>query len=59
MTRNRFNGKSIKTPLKNKCIPKSLTPRKEWTFVLEALCEIEKSRCMLTLGPKKNSLNYD
>lgn len=25
-----------------------LTPREEWTFVLEALGEIEESRCLLT-----------
>lgn len=26
---------------------KMLTPREKWTFVLEALCEVEKSRSML------------
>lgn len=30
------------------------TPRKKWTFILEALCEIEKSMCMLAMRPEKN-----
>lgn len=52
MTRNKFYGKLIKNPSRTECKCKTLTPRKERTFILEALCEIEKPRCMLTLGPK-------